>query len=133
MSDSIDEIEAAHGQQQNRQPPTDGDGSNSSGFSLGVSKRTLALLGGILFLAAAVYWYGTRSSGQTAGTASDEATDDSENTDEDDVEIDVSADETAAVHKGEIIVPQDPSQPLKGDEAVVQELKKRGRLTGGDD
>ncbi|WIV67542.1 hypothetical protein [Natrialbaceae archaeon AArc-T1-2] len=127
MSDSIDEIEAQYEQEQqnrNQQPTADDDGDDSSGPSLGVSKRTLAIFGGVVLVAAAVYWYRSRSSGST-----------SDSSDSDDHDVDVTlepdTDEESEAKCGEIVVPQDPNQPLEADRAVIQGLKERGKINGG--
>ncbi|MBZ6496014.1 hypothetical protein [Natrinema longum] len=136
--DSIQDIEAEHGQPSDHSgptpsvdpgPSTDGDGSASSGFSLGPSKRTLVILGVVTVALAALYWLRTRQQDgdddgaeESSGTANDfdfDTLEDSDDADDDDEET-----------LGEIVVPQDPNEPLKGDRAVIQGLKDRGKISG---
>lgn len=111
---SLQELE----QSTNQQPDVDVD-DDGGRFALptpSISRRTLLLVGIALTIAVAIWWYRQQQ-------ASDDASREIEAAATEPVD-----DETT----GEIQVPNERGQPLKGDEAVIEALKASGHIQGAE-
>lgn len=101
-------------------PSIDGGSTSSSTLTpdLGVSRRTLALVGAAIVVAA-ILWY-LRSYSRSSSSSSDEPADETEE------EPDRQQPDTV------IRIPSNPTEELDKDEAVLEGLRQGGVL-GGDD
>lgn len=104
---------------QNSRTPTidDSDEGNddSGGFDLGISRKTLAILG-IVALVVVIVWL-TRQSAESGGSADPPVADDGDDGDDDSGQANIG---------GEITIPNNPSEELDKDAAVLDGLREAG-------